>query len=156
MAYFAIVEQDTGKVLDHEHGASHYISDHDNNMRPYVEDTHIHVPLNDELIKNLISDDPLDHIDTAPIDWRTTHWDFNTSEWVITYLTPPPPVDPVEEKLREINGFIAEANVKLAIPDLPSSVRTVFLSYVAELQSLKPTVTAGNCANVIVPILPTP
>ena len=119
-----------------------------------MEDSHIHVPLNDELIKLLVSDDPLDHIDAKPVDWRTTHWDFNTNQWVITYLTMPAPTDPFQDKLAEINNFIALVNTKLQIPDLPSSMVTTLNNYVAQLQALIPTVTVNNCASIIVPLPP--
>ena len=138
--------------MHHYYGASNFISDHDDNMRPYDTDIYTHVPLGDTLTRWLTSDDPTDFVDhIAPVDWGQTYYNFSSNEWVIVHMPTPDENDHVANKIAEIQVSLDEAIIQSQIPDLPSSVLDRVNAYIAQLTALKATVNADNCATVIVP-----
>lgn len=145
MTYYAIIEKETGIMA---HGLPNFREDTD---RPINTDELMYVELNDRLVKTLVSTDPADHENEVPIDFNKSHWDFNTSSWVIVDLVLENN-DPVQVQLDIRNKLIADANKKLAIEDLPSSLKTILSNYIAELNAVE--VTAETSPTIVWPQLP--
>ena len=88
-----------------------------------------------------------------PIDYKQTHYDFNTSQWVIIYQDDvPEAVDPVATAQELKDQHIAEVNAKLSIPDLSTSARTKLEAHLTELTSIA--ITAETVKTVVFPVSP--
>jgi uncharacterized protein YheU (UPF0270 family) len=146
--YYSIVEKATG--IMHE-GWSNYIHVDDAD-RPLHESL-AYVPLN-ELLTKLLTTDGTDIGDELhPIDYKQTHYDFNTSQWVIIYQDDvPEAVDPVATAQELKDQHIAEVNAKLSIPDLSTSARTKLEAHLTELTSIA--ITAETVKTVVFPVSP--
>jgi len=146
MTYYAIIEKDTGIMA---HGLPNYREDQD---RPINTDELMYVELGETLTRILTSQDPADHVDEKPIDFEKTHWDANTSSWVIVELVLDNGVDPVQEQIKQREKLIEAANKKLAIDDLPSSLTTRLTNYITQLNAV--VVTAETAPTIVWPELP--
>ena len=112
-----------------------------------------YAPLNDLLVKALVSVNPEDHADLQPIDFKQTHWDFATNSWVIVWDVIPVDhvqVDPVAEALRLRQELIDAATRKASMPDVSIKFKTVLDAFIAEVSSIS--ITAENVRDVVLPI----
>lgn len=144
--YYSIIERATGIM---EFGRSNFV---DHTERPLHESL-AYVPLNDLLVRALVSTDPNDHNDIQTIDFTQTRWDFPTSSWVIVLDTIPDyhgQVDPVEEKLKQRQALINAATKKAAMPDISIKFKAVLDAFIADVSSIS--ITAENVRDVILPI----
>lgn len=146
MTYYAIIEKETGIMA---HGLPNYREDQD---RPINTDELMYVELGERLTRVLVSQDPADHVDEKPIDFDRTYWDANTSDWVIIEQEELPVSDPVQEQLRLRNELITAANKKLAIEDLPNSLKTRLSNYITQLNAV--VVNAETSPTIVWPGLP--
>lgn len=143
--YYSIIERATGIM---EFGRSNFI---DHTDRPLAGSL-MYVPLNDLLVKALVSVDPEDHHDLQPIDFSQTHWDFLTSSWVIVWDTIPVDhvvVDPLAEALRLRQELINTATRKASMPDISVKFKAVLDAFIAEVSSIS--ITAENVKDVVLP-----
>lgn len=144
--YYSIVERATGRM---EFCRSNFI---DHNERPLHESL-AYAPLNDLLVRALVSTDPEDHHDLQSIDFTQTHWDFSTSSWVVvwdTFLPPEQtPVDPLNEALKQRQSLVDAATRKARMPDISVKFKAVLDAFIAELSSIS--ITAENVKDVVLP-----
>ena len=144
--YYSIIERATGIM---EFGRSNFI---DHTERPLHESL-AYVPLNDLLVRALVSTDPEDHHDIQAIDFKQTHWDFSTSSWVVVWDTIPPeqaPVDPLAEKLKLRQELVDNATRKASMPDISIKFKAVLDAFIAEVSSIS--ITAENVKDVVLPV----
>ena len=114
--YYSIVERATGVM---ELGRSNVIDHTDRALAGSLA----YAPLNDLLVKALVSVNPEDHADLQPIDFKQTHWDFATNSWVIVWDV---------------------------IPDVSIKFKTVLDAFIAEVSSIS--ITAENVRDVVLPV----
>ena len=146
--YYSIVEKATG--IMHE-GWSNYI--HVDEMDRPLHQSLAYVPLNDLLTKLLTTDCSDLGDELHPVDYRQTHYDFNTEQWVIIYQDDvPEPVDPVAVAQDLKNQHIAAVNIKLNIPDLSTSARNKLEAHLAALTAIE--VTAETAKDIQWPVIP--
>lgn len=144
--YYSIIERATGIM---EFGRSNYI---DHTDRPLHESL-AYVPLNDLLVRALVSVNPEDHHDIQAIDFAQTHWDFSTSTWVVVWDIIPPeqaPVNPLTEKLRLRQALVDAATRKASMPDVSIKFKAVLDAFIAEVSSIS--ITAENVKDVVLPV----
>lgn len=143
--YYSIIERDTGIM---EFGRSNYI---DHTDRPLHESL-AYVPLNDLLVRALVSTDPEDHHDIQAIDFKQTRWDFSTSSWVVVWDTIPieqATVNPLAEKLRLRQEIVEKATRKANMPDVSIKYKAVLDAFIEEVSNIS--ITAENSKDVVVP-----
>lgn len=120
------------------------------NIRPINEEELAVVPLNQELTILLTIPDHTG-LNVTAVNFNETYYDFNTAQWVIVHAAQMQQ-DPVENKIVERDEFIKQANIKLQLIDLPTSLKTVLTEYITQLNELE--ITSENSASVIIPRLP--
>ena len=111
-----------------------------------------YAPLNDLLVRALVSVDPEDHHDLQPIDFKQTHWDFSTSSWVVVWDTIPADhasVDQLNTKLTQRQALIDAATKKAKMPDISPKFKAVVDAFIAEVSSIN--ITAENVKDVVLP-----
>jgi hypothetical protein len=143
--YYAIVEKETGIM---QYGHSNYIDHQD---RPLHESL-AYVPLSDELVKLLISDDPEDHLDLTPVDFTVSYWDFKKSKWVLIDSTILDAPDPILHCISLRQQLVNDATRKLNIPDIPDKVKKKLTDYIDEISAVS--VTADTVQSIVWPEVP--
>lgn len=144
--YYSIIERTTGIM---EFGRSNFI---DHTDRP-LHSSLAYVPLNDLLVRALVSTDLADHEDIQAIDFTKTHWDFSTSSWVVVWDVIPPeqaPVDPLDVKLKQRQALVDAATKKANMPDVSIKFKAVLDAFIAEVSSIS--ITAENVKDVVLPV----
>ena len=143
--WHSIVDKDTGVMQE----ATPNIRE--GTDRP-IHESLAYAPADDFLYKLLVSLDPADHINDAPIDWSQTHYDFTSNSWVIVNGDALPTIDTIAEHNKLRDALLAKANRKLTIPDLPNAVKKALQDYINELQAVE--VTEENAPTIFWPELP--
>ena len=143
--YYAIIEKSTGIM---QGGASNFT---DHTDRPLHESL-AYAPLNELLVDLLVGEAESLDGDSHPVDYTKTYYNSSTDSWVIILQEDIPQTDPLEKALADRQERIDEANVKLSIPDISASARSVIENYIAELTSIN--ITAETVRDTRLPKAP--
>ena len=119
-----------------------------------IADTLAYVPLNNLLTRALTSDNPADHEDIpGPIDFHQTHWDFDSTAWVVVYVDNiDQPHDPLTVGQELKTAKIAEVTRKLQMSDLSNSARNKLETYLTALNNIE--VTVETVRDIVWPTQP--
>jgi hypothetical protein len=141
--YYAIVEKSDNKLHEKrfhiytdgpeiKQNASEGINFNIPSLIPINQEELFYAKLNSNLINILITgEDDTRFVDTANLTFNTA-----TNEWIEFYKTPIIP-DPVEDNNKIKNDLISLTQLKLRVPDLPDSVKTIFNNYITALNAME-------------------